>query len=401
MYKSKLQKTMVSIALSSFCSISVAQEAITVGLVDVIPTLNLGLAYDDNIRSEATNTQSDTIFTITPSVRAQIDNGVSGFALDYSLTKGEYLSESSESFLNQSYGASLGWNIVDTHVVRLSASIFDAHDARSPDAPSGLGADELDEFEDTTYTFNYSYGERAVLFGYSLAATVFDKAYKTNREGENGTRLDDFERDSLDGRFDVNVSETFQLNLLYGQSKTRYSDIASVTLDNDEESYGLGFNWDVSTAFDIDASYSKVNRQLVNDNTQDEFKLDRYELNGTWSPFSYSRVSLGLAQSISEPSSTGADGERFVQTQSATLGWAHEWTDIFSSNMSYANSESDFVESTSGRVDDSDTVVLGLDYQFRRWAALNFSVSRATRDGTATSPKSDKNVAQLGVALTL
>ena len=401
MNKGKLQQTIIFIALGSVSSVSVAQEPITVGPADVIPTLNLGVTYDDNIRSEETNTTSDTIITINPSVRAQIDRGVSGFAFDYSLTKGEYLSESSESFLNQTYGASFGWNIVDTHVVSLSANIFDAHDARSPDAISALGADELDEFKDTTIAFNYSYGERALLFGYSLAATLFDKEYTTNRGGPNGTRLDDFDSQRFDARFDVNLSDTFQVNALLGQSQTRFSDAASENRDSDEFSYGVGFNWDVSTTFDLVAAYSKVDRELINENTQNEFKLDRYNLSGTWSPYSYAQVSVDLGQSVSEPSSAGDDGERFVETQSASLNWNHNWTDILSSNLSYANSESDYVGSTTGRVDDADTIALGVGYQFRRWATLNFSLSQASRGGSEESPKSDKNVAQLSVALTL
>jgi len=354
MNKGKLQQTIIFIALGSVSSVSVAQEPITVGPVDVIPRLNLGVTYDDNVRSEETDTQSDTIITINPSVRAQIDRGVSGFAFDYSLTKGEYLSESS-----------------------------------------------VDEFKDTTIAFNYSYGERALLFGYSLAATLFDKKYTTNREGANGTRLDDFDSERFNARFDINVSDTFQVNVLFGQSQTRFSDVASVANDSDQLSYGVGFNWDISTTFDLVAAYSKVDRELINENTQNEFKLDRYNLNGTWSPYSYSRVSLDLGQSVSEPSTAGIDGERFVESQSASLNWSHNWTDIFSTNLSYANSESDYVGSTTGRVDDTDTIALGVGYQFRRWATVNFSLSEVSRGGSEASPKSDKDVAQLSVALTL
>lgn len=410
MYKTRLQKMIVSIVLGTMCTFSMAQEPITFGSVDIIPTLNLGAAYDDNIRSEGNSTESDTLITINPAVRAQIDNGISGFSLDYSLTKGEYLSESDEDFLNQTYGASFGWNIVDTHTVNLSATLFDAHDPRSPDAPSGVsGRDELDEYEDTTYTFNYQYGDRSVLFGYSLTASLFDKEYKTNRQekvvdGQTfpSTALNDRETKRYDAQFNINVSEALQLNLLYGLSETRYVEDASVTDDSDQQSYGVGVNWDISVVFGLNASYSEVERDLINDPTQDDAtKSEQYSLGGSWSPYSYSQVTLDLSQVINEPSNTSTDQEDFVEVQSIQLAWNHDWTDVFSTNMSYANAESDFVGSDSRRVDDSDTVNLGFDYQFRRWATLNFNVRQTSRDGTQASPKSDRTAAQLGVALTL
>ena len=408
MYKTKFQQKVILIALCACSAASIAQDAevISLGSVDVIPTLNIQAAYDDNIRGDEDDVESDTIITIIPAIRALIDNGISGFSFDYSLTKGEYLSESDESFLNQTYSTSFGWNIIDTHVVTLSARLFDAHDARSPDAPSGSGRDELDKYEDTTYTFDYSYGDRTQFFGYSLTASLFDKRYKTNREtvvidGETflSTSLDDRETENYDARFNINPSETLQLSLLYGQSKTRYDEDDSVTQDSDQKSYGVGLNWEISEALDLSASFSNVERDLINDT--DEDKSDQYSLSSTWAPYSYSRYTLSLSQTINEPNNTGADGEDFVEVQRAQIVWAHDWTDVFSTNLSYAKSESDYVGSNPDRLDESNTIAFGIGYQLRRWVGLNFDVSQVSRDGTEASPKSDRTIARLGAAFTL
>jgi len=407
MHKNTLQKTISVITLSVLSMASVAQEAevISVGSIDFIPTLNLQASYDDNIRrvSESEGPESDTIITVTPAIRAQIDNGISGFSLDYSITRGEYLSESNESFLNQNYGASFGWNVVGTHVVTLSANVLDAHDARTPDAPSGLGRDDLDEYEDTTWTLDYRYGERQILFGYALTASLFDKRYKTNREvtpgsGFESTALNDRDVSNYSAQLNINVSEALQFNVNYGQSDIEYDQAASSDRDSEEQSYGVGVVWDFSESFDFSASVAKVDKEFADD-TREDATVDRISLAGTWSPYSYSSVSLNLSQSADE--SNDAD-EDFIESFSSEISWRHGWTDLLVTNISYAKTEDDYIGGTIDRLDDSTTVGLTASYQFRRWIALSLGLESSSEGGkNSESPESDKTTATLGAAFTL
>lgn len=417
MNKTAFYKSIILFISGTLSALSFAQteESIAFGPADIIPTLAIQAAYDDNITSVETDSEieSDTIITISPAVRAQIDNGVSGFAFDYSLTKGEYISESSESFLDQAYGLSFGWNVIDRHTVTISADLTDSHDRREPDVP-GFERDELDKFEATTYNLDYVYGNRSVFFSYELSAALSDIRYKTNRkplrdvddvnnDGDTtevrvpGTALNDRETESINVRLNINPTERLQFSLLFGEAQTRYDEEESVALDSDQQSYGVGFSWDVSQSFEMVATFVDVNIEQDGGDSQ----RDGYDLSGTWSPLSYSQFTLGMAQTVTEPSATSTDGEDFVDVQTITAQWRHNWTDIFSSNLVYSQSESDFVGSETNRLDESESASLGLGYQLRRSVSLSFNVSHTSREGTETSPKSDRTVAQIGAEFTL
>ena len=405
MYKKKLPAIIGAVTLGAFSSMSVAQEAgvVSVGLIDIIPSLSIQAVYNDNIRSveEDENPTSDTSVVIMPSVRAQIDNGVSGFAFDYSLTQREYLSESEENALDEAYGASFGWNVVGDHLVNLAVNRFNSQDPRSPDAASGVDSDELDEFEDTSLTFGYSFGAPDLLLGYALSMSQFGREYTTNR---SLTSVNDRESDSLDARLNINLAERIQVNLTYGESDTDYDELGAdnQSQDSEQQSYGLGIVWDFSEALDFAASYAEVDVDFESPD-RDSSTSDRFNISSTWSPLDYTSFSLVLGRSIGQPdNNSSADGENLIEASTHQVGWRNAWNEVLSSNLNYALVENDFVGSTTNRVDTTKTISLGLNYQFRRWVAINFGLSESSRDGrNAASPNSDQMTATLGANFTL
>lgn len=404
MYCNNLIKNISLVALSLFVATSFAQEidqeigAVSYASVDVIPSLNISALYDDNIRNEESSPESDTIIKVAPSIRAQIDNGISGWTFDYGLEKGGYLSNSDENYLNLNFGGSFGWNIVGSHVVTIASAVNESETARTPDAPSGVdNSDELDKVKETTRSVSYAYGDRSALISYSLDASVFNRQYTTNR---NVTKFEEYESKSYGGQLSLNPSQFFQVSLLADAGETRYdvNEPGTDSNDSDKDSYGVGLSWDVSTALSFNATVSFEDRDFIDPN-KDDAELETYDISGKWSPLDYSGFTFGVSQTINE---SNREDEDFVQVDGIRIGWNSAWTDALSSNLGYSKSKSDYIGRAVPRLDDSEVIGLDIRYQFRRWVALSFGLSNTHNRSTDPAvAEFDKNTASLGATFTL
>ncbi len=390
----------VAFSVLSVMSTSVlAQSArrVPVGPFDVTPSLRLDYVKDDNLYQSENSADivSTDITTVTPAIDIVFDNGVSGFSIEYQLEDATFSDRSSEDYTDQRVDLAVGTLFAGFHRIELNAGYTESHDRRGSDAPSGAPSDidnisqDLDEFEDTEYEVAYTLGTEEAPFSVKVYGGEFERRYTTNP-----ATTDVFDRDESSAGVDFiwNVSEDLHLTLLYIDTDIEY--LRDPDRDSSEQLYAINVDWEPTDALDTSIRVGQVEKQFESPMSSD-FSGGYWDVTVDWSIYSYSSISLQASRFIDESSTS--DGA-FTIRRELGIAWAHNWTDVFQTELSYVDGTIDY--SGDPRRDTNENARFNISYQFRRWATVGFSAQQFVR-GSTTTAEYDQNVYGLNLLLTL
>jgi hypothetical protein len=83
--------SVTAIACSSSVIAVEPEPYITDSGIVIIPIINTGYKYDNNIFSEVNDTTGSGIFTLTPAVKFLLDDGINNYQLDVGVESGTFL----------------------------------------------------------------------------------------------------------------------------------------------------------------------------------------------------------------------------------------------------------------------------------------------------------------------
>ena len=382
---------------------SQAQEnpGFALGPFDVSPGLDIEVVRDDNIFQTADNAVSDTITRVSPGVSLVFDNGISGFALDYRLNTGYYSESTSEDYIDQSLASTFGWAVNDIHRVEFDVSLLKSHDDRSLDNASQTGAvvntdNELDEFDEWDYAARYILGNSGSLLTLTLNAGLSEKTYTSNRAS---TRENDFEATRYGSQLSWPLTPDLSVFAALNQVEVEYTeDNNSANSDSDTLTYDVGVNWGGDRQ--LTGSIALGNSERDAEDDADSSDTSRWRVSLSWAPLSYSTFSLSSSREQYETSGqNGVQQGDFVDVQSLSLSWSHDWTRRLTSRITVDSAETDYIGDP--REDETESYNLGVNYNFSRWLTAGLFVGREERDSTDSDSSYDGNLYGLNLSFTM
>lgn len=382
------KKLYVALFASSITAQAFATEpaSVPVGNLALTPTVDVTTGYTDNLFDAVSDEKSTWSSTVRPSVNIQGTKGGLTAGVNASLEHGVYYSSRADDYTDKAASAYATLELDSRKKLELLAEYMKLHDARS-DSGSGdaLSTDQISKASRYTVknmgaTFVYGTAQSAGQI--IIKGLISDKEYDNFRQF---TASKDRQTKSVSSTFFYRVAPKTRM-LIEGRYKDIDYDLGTVTLDSDITKVLVGVEWDATAKTSGLAKLGYARKDFDSD-ARDDFSGSSWEVGVTWAPRTYSTFDLSTSREAEE-SSGAAD---YIDTTNWTLGWSHEWTDVVSSRVSYTMMNEDYVGDPSGTDDDTDTFMVGLSYDMRRWLTLGVDVAHESFDSNQLDANYDTN----------
>ena len=177
--KMKLLLSATAIAFSSSVIAVEPEVYITDSGIAIVPIINAGYKYDNNIFSQASETTGSGIFTLAPAVKFLLDDGINNYQLDVGVESGTFLDSSDDNYVSGNLAFA-------SHLEPDSRSRFDlALEANKDVEPRGTGlteglGDSVDEpllYNEQLAKLSYEYGSLASSGRIAVMGRYYNKNY--------------------------------------------------------------------------------------------------------------------------------------------------------------------------------------------------------------------------------
>ncbi|MBU2870040.1 outer membrane beta-barrel protein [Colwellia sp. E2M01] len=387
-----LLKTMLLIV--SFSAFGAEPEAyITESGIAIIPAINTGYKYDNNIFSQADGTSSSGIFIISPVVTFLLDDGINNYHLNIGGESGTYISSADDNYLTGNIS-------FKSHLEPSYRSRFDLSlETKKEEEPRGTGLTEgLGEllfkpiqFIDQTAQLKYEYGSLKSNGRIAIMGRYYNKNYTNFSEL---TQFSSFYQSTLGATFFYSTNSSTDAFFELRGAGINYFEAISVSRDSDVYAALVGIRWKAtaltSGSFKIGQEQKKFAEPLRND-----FKGISWKGSITWQPLTYSTFTFDTSRQAKDPDVQGD----YISESVYGLNWRHKWSAKVTSNITYNYTNEDY--SGFERQDKTNDLFSSINYQFKRWADIAFYIELTDKDSTNNNVIYDKNVIGLDITFSL
>jgi hypothetical protein len=361
---------------------------------DITPLLSSGLKYDSNIASTSSNETDSWIFSLIPSVKAVLDDGVSKTELSAAAFHGTYFSSSGDNFTDVLLGALFDTSLSEQGKINLKADLVWGHEDRGTGITEGLNTNlhHPTRFNTQTASGYYEYGSAKAPARVRFGTKYYNKEYMNQREV---TQYRDY--DSLLGGinfyYDTQSGTTAVL-------ETSVEDISydvidpQATRDSKDSHVKVGAEWQITSVTSGDAKIGYQNKTF-DDNTREDFSGLAWTVNANWSPLTYTHFNLGTGRRAKDPLQ---DGD-YVKETTFQLGWTHNWTESVQTQLNYNRMEEDYVGVS--REDKGNAYTASIKYAFRRFIDITFFTTVTDKTSSVPGIEFDRNIIGLSFDFSL
>jgi hypothetical protein len=379
----------ISLAVIGLCgvyatsAVAIEPASISSGPVAVIPQMAVQVGHDDNIFSDESGAVGSLITLLKPSVQLVMEKENDAYRLTYALEEGIYQDSSADNYTDHSLVAEAIMELNSRNRLDLSATYLKEHEDRGTTDSADLGSPDL--YTDKAVSGTYRYGAENAAGNVELAASFlnheFDAQANAGRDRDN-TRVGA----TFFYRVAPKTSALFELR----QENIDY-DQASSTLDNTERKYLAGVKWDATAKTSGTAKLGYAEKEFDSASREDQDGVS-WELGARWSPRTYSTFDLNTSQEFEESSGTGDA----IDTTNLNLTWTHGWNDRVSTNAMLGRMNEEYVgNGANGREDETNTVMLGVNYELQRWLSANLAYTNTDTQSNIAGESFDRNKVML------
>ncbi len=367
---------------------------IRTGAFLVLPVLDLGVEFNDNIYAAATGETEDTIFTVAPSVAVESQWSVHRLNLFGGLTSRTFMDADDDNVLDWRIGADGQIDIRRDTYLTGNLSTGQETEARfAGNGPATLlepieydftraGAAIVRNVNRFRATLGVDYMNYDFQDGQIIAGPVFDQDFR------------DYDGFDITGRLDFAVSPD---TALFGSvtHRTREYDTAVPNRDSEGWRYLVGANFDVSATVrgEVGVGYSST------DYDNPAFaSIDGFSAYGQleWFPTQITTVTLRGLRDTVESDIGAASG---IERSGASIRVDHELRRdiVLNGRYGYEQDEYDAVD----RNDDTSRFGVGADWYVNRLvtAGVNYERVSQNSDGVARDRDFDANRLMFNVTL--
>jgi len=359
------------------------------GGLRLCPTLDLSVAYDDNVFRTQDNQQSDVLTRLTPALNLSSDwdrHSVSA-GLRAAITRfGDVTNNDSTDYELRGAGR---LDISDGIAANGALSVGRFHVNRD-DPDSAGAANDVDRFFLSTGSAGLTYGPGDLSLG--LSATLRQYDYR-----DNGA-IDNDDQDRLE--YDINLNAAFAfgsgLSVFVTPSYRlrrydRTPDAAGDIRDSAGYDIRAGLSYDVSGVTFVEFSAGLFEQRFDDPNFADSTGTS-FAGRLLWNLTDLQTLNLGLDRSIDETTQVGVSS---VINTSVTLGIDFDIADNFVLNTRAGYSNADFASST--REDDTLSGGLTMTYFVNEYVNATLSYDHTRRSSTAVGQDFQSNQLRLAI----
>lgn len=360
----------------------------TSGPVAVKPQLSIQLGHDDNLFTQRDGAESSMIRVIKPSVELLAERLNDAYRLTYELEDGTYENSRSDDYTDHRLIAEAIIELNSRHQLNFSSRYLKDHEDRgSNNARTG---DKPSEYTDKSVQAIYRYGVKGAIANIELLGSYLDHEFD-NFKALNESR--DRENARVGGTFFYRVAPKIS-----GLIELRYEDIdyalGTSTLDSEETKYLLGVKWDATARTSGTAKLGYMEKKY-DSSTRKDLDSISWEVAARWSPLTYSVFDVSASQEFEEASGN-EDG---IDVKGLNLSWSHVWNDRFSTNVVLSRLNEEYLGIS--REDETDSLILGVNYDLKRWLAVNLAYTNTDKSSELSSEEYDRQQIMLTVMLSL
>jgi polysaccharide biosynthesis protein VpsM len=363
------------------------------GQISFIPTVDVGLGYNDNINLSPTSKASSLETVISPKLVSYVDKGAYKYSLIYA---GNFYRYPSSTIDNRNVNniqfvanngftlrSNLTWSLGYTQGAE-ERGFNDDSRTQSLVAPN--------EFKYFVGNLNYIYGAQGAKGNIGFNMGYGNKEYTNNRVTTAGN---DFETFNFGPSFTYRLAPKTFVTFAVNQTLTDYK-LATPNQDYTDTKYSANIKWDATAVTQFYLTGGREFRSY-DDANQNDRSLNFYQVGAYWSPYTYSTLELYTGRGLINGTTTSiSDGI----SEAIGLNWRHKWREYISSNVSLSHTRVDYI-GTASRVDNINNQRLSMSYQLSKNKELSVNYNHIKRNSTDPSFAYDQNVLLLGMSFSL
>lgn len=387
---------LLSTAAIVFTSSVVAVEPevyITDSGIAIVPIINTGYKYDNNIFSEGNNTTGSGIFTLAPAAKFLLDDGVNNIQLDIGIEKGIYVDSADDSYI-------IGNLLIKSHLESSSRSRFDIElEANKEIEPRGTGiteglGDTVDEplsYNEQSAQLTYEYGTLGASGRIAVMGRYYNKDYTNFNDV---TQFRSFDKSTLGATFFYTTNASTDAFFEIKASPIKYELNEAISRDSDVYSLLLGIKWEATALTSGSFKIGQEQKKFSNSN-RENFKGISWEGNINWQPLTYTTLTLETSRTAKDPDVQGD----YISESIYSVNWRHEWNSKISSSLNFSYVRENYTGFE--RLDKSNNLFASVNYEFKRWIDIALYTEYTDQDSTREAIVYDKSVIGLDFTFSL
>ncbi|WP_221800655.1 outer membrane beta-barrel protein [Oceanobacter mangrovi] len=379
-------------ATASAAANAVEPEGIMLGSgVTLLPGVEVSISDNNNIYLEDGDENSAVITRVRPNAALNADLGATQLQAYYELESGSYDSDSDNNYLDQLL--TLGADIEATSRMAFGADLTmnKGHDDRGTGSLQTDTTNSIDPSEYTELTLggDFTYGADSAFANVTAYASTYSKEYDNNK---TITEELNYDKTTLGAELGLKVSSATRVLFELRNSEISYSKSAGEYKDGSLLTFLVGASWDITGKTTGEFKVGTAKRSFDTSGMKEKSSFS-WEGNVSWSPKSYSTVTLTTSQSSNESTGIGS----FIDNNYSAVNWDHEFSTKWALNANASMNNDDYVD--GDRTD--KTVAFGIKgiYSPNKMVDVTGGLEKSKRDSDAAGADYDKQVLSLGVNL--
>ncbi|CAH1542098.1 Capsular polysaccharide synthesis enzyme CpsB [Vibrio rotiferianus] len=371
--------------------------------IELTPKLTLDYEYNDNIaRIEKNHSPAVSVYSAIPSIDIAIERNLYKSLLSYKLDSG-ISSDESNNFNDHTVRWLNHFELNHRNRFNVRYQYQRKHENRGEGLTEGQGdtLPDLVHFQTHQLNTKYRFGANGARGNIELGINYFDKRYTNYRENlpfsqTKKAKYNDFRSPSMTAEFYMRMAVDTYWLIGTEQKKTTYitPNPNQISRDGLSSTYFTGVSWAIS------GKTTGVARIGVQDKHFDSVQREDFtglswDIGAEWTPQNQTLVSLSTKQAAINPD---LYGDYNLQTR-VHLTIEHNWNSYLKSDFStsYLNEDYTGVD----REEDSYTLRVGVDYQFRRWLSVSGQWQFIEKESNWAGYSYDQNLWSLAFNLSL
>lgn len=403
----RFPKKTIAVLLAAWCSAAIAQESEAVikteSGIDLLPALNTGIHYDNNVLRDEANSINSFIRIIAPSLKANLVDGANTYTLQAALKDGYYFSTKADNYTDGYLSFESTLSPAANHQFKLKALGNFIHEDRGTGVYEGSGnqQSEVTKYASQNFEGEYQFGASSSKGKLYVNTRMFNKDYHNFR---SVTQYRDYDLDLWGTGFKYQSDAGFKFVYEMNTADVQFKQLdPKGDRDNRDNNYRLGTEWDFTSITTGIVKLGYQSKNFVNAN-REHFHGFAWETILQWQPLSYSGLDLAAGRRAKDLDAyvptinTNTDNDFIIET-SYSLGWNHQWSETYSSKLAYEFQTNEY--NRDGRKDIADVITIEFLAKPARWLKVKAFANIEDRQSNIGRIVYDRQVLGLELNMTL
>ncbi|MDC9500786.1 outer membrane beta-barrel protein [Pseudoalteromonas sp. Angola-18] len=333
---------------------------------EITPTLTLGMSSNDNFFNTPSNEESRLIWTITPKIKAAIDDGPDSYTLNLGTSSSLHNKDTTDNFTQVNIGAGVHKEFTSQHRLDINATADWLYEPRGTGLTEGLAdiVDELIKYQQQEVIAGYEYGAPSSRAQLALEAGFYNKKYQNFRET---SQYRDYDKSLVGATLYYNTKAATRVLAEVTSEDYNYDVIepSGVSRDSKTLTALIGMEWDATSLTSGSFKVGYQNKDFSN-SQRESFSGLSWEAGVTWQPLTYSTFEFTTSRAAKDPLLEGD----YIKESTYRANWTHDWNDYLSTLAGLGYIDEQYTGDV-GRKDTTKSARLGLNYNASNYGMVS------------------------------